>query len=801
MTVLPGVLRSACETISTLGSGGVVCPFRLAPSTHPEMTSAMSSRRLAFPLRFGRCIVTRSSGAAVVALLLSALGQSPATALVTTTFNANAEGWLVTGDNASVWSATGGNPNGCLFVNDLATGDNNRAVAPPAYLGNWSAMTSADSLVIDLYLHAISGTISPQPYLFRISGPGGAAFTLASYVPPQNVWTTVGASLDSTHWVIESGSWSAILAHVNTLLIQVEFINGDEDVRMDNVRLTGTVTPIFVPCALETFNTAGLGDWSFASTGGVSNPGDFGNSGGFCRIVDGTGTSYAFAPARFLGNWAPLNGTGRVTLDMRFVSLSGPVVDVPEFIRLSGPGGVAHVSLAIADIPTTLLKWKRFEFPLQPSAWTLDSGTWAGLLQNVTECRIQAEFVNGSEVVGIDNFGRLAAACPEPDQTVVIHSSDFQKCGEESFVTVGGIGLNPANARLYCLVDAAAGSGGGLYPVSGPGAGLRLQAYTTPAQVIFDPSGNAYVTEDTGGNVFRYAGGVSSVWVTGFHAGDDDPTGLCFAPPGFDGPNVDPGDLLVADPGFSGPDEVWSFKTSAAENELQVVADLAGDPDFRDVATGPAGVVYTATTTDPNNIYALSPTGVLTPIALSTPLTGMHSLVYDPADARLYVVENGGHTLRRVNPATGAVELIASGFGSFTDGALEINPATEELYVADAAKHRVYKFCKTGSTSVPWATGPKAPGDITALSVSPNPSRGSARIAWSLRVGGVARLAVFDVTGRAVRRLAAGPHGAGETAHTWDGRDDAGNHVPAGVYMVRVETDRDTRSAWVTLLR
>ncbi|NOT33028.1 MAG: T9SS type A sorting domain-containing protein [Candidatus Eisenbacteria bacterium] len=761
----------------------------------------MRNRNLVAPFGLWRASIVTAVALPLGLLLAIPLTPSPAAALVTTTFNSSLEGWLVTGDNASVWSSTGGNPGGCFDVNDLATGANNLAVAPPAYLGNWSAMTSADSIRLDLFLHRINGTQVGEPYQFRISGPGGAAHTLGGYMPPQDVWATVGAPLDSTTWVIESGSWSAILAHVNTVLIQVEFISGAEEVRFDNVRLTGTVMPFFDSCVLETFNTAGLGDWSFTSTGGVSNPGSQGNGGGYCRVADGTGVSYALVPARFLGNWSPLDGSGRVTIDTRLVSSAGSVLNVPEFIRISGPGGVAHVSLAIADVSTSLLKWTRYEFPIQASAWTLDSGTWPALLADVTECRIQAELMDGTEVLGIDNFGRLAAACSDPDQTVVLQSPDFAKCSEESFVTIGGIGFNPVDNELYGLVDAASASGGGLYRVTGLGAGVRLQAYATPTQVIFDATGSAFIAEDTGGSVFRWSGGLSSVWVSGFHAGDDDPSGMCFAPPGFDGPNVDPGDILVMDPGYSGPDELWAFKTSVAESELQVIADLPGSPDFRDVTAGPSGVVYTASMNDANNIYSISASGVLTPIALSTPLSGMISLAYDLAAARLYVVETGGNTLRRINPATGAVELLASGFDSFNDGALEFDPETQSVYVADAGMHRVYRFCKTSSTAVPSAARPRAPGEITALSVAPNPARGSTRIAWSLSRAADSRVVVFDVAGRAVRRIAAGAQAAGEASRTWDGRDDSGNPVRSGVYLVRIETARDKRAAWVTLLR
>jgi hypothetical protein len=43
---------------------------------------------------------------------------------------------------------------------------------------------------------------------------------------------------------------------------------------------------------------------------------------------------------------------------------------------------------------------------------------------------------------------------------------------------------------------------------------------------------------------------------------------------------------------------------------------------------------------------------------------------------------------------------------------------------------------------------------------------------------------VLDVTGRALRVLEAR---AGGTGVTWDGADDAGRAVPAGIYFARLE--------------
>ena len=51
------------------------------------------------------------------------------------------------------------------------------------------------------------------------------------------------------------------------------------------------------------------------------------------------------------------------------------------------------------------------------------------------------------------------------------------------------------------------------------------------------------------------------------------------------------------------------------------------------------------------------------------------------------------------------------------------------------------------------------------------------------------RLVVYDVTGRAVRPLVDGVVDAGDRQATWDGRDETGSSVGAGMYLVRLEAD------------
>ncbi len=50
---------------------------------------------------------------------------------------------------------------------------------------------------------------------------------------------------------------------------------------------------------------------------------------------------------------------------------------------------------------------------------------------------------------------------------------------------------------------------------------------------------------------------------------------------------------------------------------------------------------------------------------------------------------------------------------------------------------------------------------------------------------GRAEVALYDVRGRLVHRIVAGEYAAGFQSAAWDGRDDRGHRVAAGVYFLR----------------
>ncbi|MCA9753198.1 MAG: hypothetical protein KC591_13470, partial [Gemmatimonadetes bacterium] len=57
------------------------------------------------------------------------------------------------------------------------------------------------------------------------------------------------------------------------------------------------------------------------------------------------------------------------------------------------------------------------------------------------------------------------------------------------------------------------------------------------------------------------------------------------------------------------------------------------------------------------------------------------------------------------------------------------------------------------------------------------------------------------VTGRRVATLRNGPTAAGRHAVTWNGRDDAGKLLAAGIYFGRVETPEREQCVKITRIR
>ena len=99
----------------------------------------------------------------------------------------------------------------------------------------------------------------------------------------------------------------------------------------------------------------------------------------------------------------------------------------------------------------------------------------------------------------------------------------------------------------------------------------------------------------------------------------------------------------------------------------------------------------------------------------------------------------------------------------------------------------------TGSAEIPEILSFSAPW--------PNPAHDDVRWAFALPQVTLLEVEAFGVDGRRVRRIANAWHPAGRGEIAWDLRDDAGNRVAAGIYLVRARLGVTTWSARVSVVR
>ena len=83
----------------------------------------------------------------------------------------------------------------------------------------------------------------------------------------------------------------------------------------------------------------------------------------------------------------------------------------------------------------------------------------------------------------------------------------------------------------------------------------------------------------------------------------------------------------------------------------------------------------------------------------------------------------------------------------------------------------------------------------------PNPFTASAMLAFALPRTEHVRLEVFDVSGRRVRALVSEPMAPGRHSVTWDGRDDRGRAMSAGIYHYRMRAGTFVATRRLVLMR
>ena len=169
--------------------------------------------------------------------------------------------------------------------------------------------------------------------------------------------------------------------------------------------------------------------WTSNTPAEISWQSSGGNPGGYIQFLDATANStYIYAPGSFLGNYLTL-GVTSLSFDADIFAETGVSVVGKYELDLSGPGGAASFFGAqpSTSYPTG---WVNVLVPIAntvtpPAGWTLASGTWLGLLANVTQVGIPIELVTNVTIPGdtdregIDNVA-LSGSGSVPEPSVIL---------------------------------------------------------------------------------------------------------------------------------------------------------------------------------------------------------------------------------------------------------------------------------------------------------------------------------------------------------------------------------------------
>jgi hypothetical protein len=189
------------------------------------------------------------------------------------------------------------------------------------------------------------------------------------------------------------------------------------------------------------------------------------------------------------------------------------------------------------------------------------------------------------------------------------------------------------------------------------------------------------------------------------------------------------------------------------------------------------------------------------------------ALAYDPAVVEMVGAEAGPLLAAQTAPAVvlspraGRVDVALLGRGAGLTGAGELATvrfrvlATGDPQLGIAAaegRDGTNQKVAVGRTVAAAAALPT----VTQLKgATPNPFSQTATLSFSLAQGGPVELAIYSVGGRRVRTLARDVREPGEYSVLWNGRDDDGNAMPAGVYFVRMQAAQARFSRPVVLLK
>lgn len=118
-----------------------------------------------------------------------------------------------------------------------------------------------------------------------------------------------------------------------------------------------------------------------------------------------------------------------------------------------------------------------------------------------------------------------------------------------------------------------------------------------------------------------------------------------------------------------------------------------------------------------------------------------------------------------------------------------------------AVGRTVYKYSTETTNGVAARAHEQPPADFRLEQNFPNPFNPATHIRYILPKTEKIAVRIYDTAGREVRTLFEGERAAGVYSHLWDGRDHGGREAGSGVYLVRLEGEKQADNRKMILIR
>ena len=247
--------------------------------------------------------------------------------------------------------------------------------------------------------------------------------------------------------------------------------------------------------------------------------------------------------------------------------------------------------------------------------------------------------------------------------------------------------------------------------------------------------------------------------------------------------------------------------------------ELVSAPAGPTVATPAGGPAVAAVTSD--QLVVRSPDQVAMGSTLTVPLEMQGTGAVQALSIRLGwdaavvqpVSQQAGDLLLQLNgvamsAAPGTVDAAVLGLGRGVTGKGELATVTFKVIANGDPGIRIEAVDArdTGNNAITVnasreALAAELPKVTTLQMAMPNPFRETVTLAFSLAQRGAVDLNIYSVDGRRVRTLVSGSHEPGYYRFVWDGRDDRGNAMSAGVFYARFVAGPVKMTRTMTYLR